>query len=80
MNIKTVTDSYVIPNLSSLNFHLKGKHVFSRLELVKGYNKVLQEDEVASAALHHFRMSSLCCPPIELAKDEEKLDLQIFAR
>ena len=40
LNIRTVTDSYVIPNLHSLNFQLKGKQVFSRLDLVKGYFQV----------------------------------------
>ena len=40
LNTRTITDSYVIPNLHSLNFQLKGKHVFSRLDLVKGYFKV----------------------------------------
>ena len=29
LNLRTVTDSYVIPNLHSLNFQLKGKQVFS---------------------------------------------------
>ena len=37
-NLHTITDSYVIPNLHSLNFQLKGKQVFSRLDLVKGYS------------------------------------------
>ena len=37
LNLRTVTDSYVILNLHSLNFQLKGKHVFSQLDLVKGY-------------------------------------------
>ena len=41
LNIRIVTDSYVIPNLHLLNFQLKGKHVFSRLGLVKGYYQVL---------------------------------------
>ena len=41
LNTRTITDSYVIPNLHLLNFQLKGKHVFSRLCLVKGYYQVL---------------------------------------
>ena len=41
LNIRIVTDSYVIPNLHLLNFQLKGRHVFSRLGLVKGYYQVL---------------------------------------
>ena len=40
LNLRTITDSYVIPNLHSLNFQLKGKQVFSRLDLVKGYFQV----------------------------------------
>jgi len=40
LNLRTITDSYVIPNLHSLNFQLKGKKVFSRLDLVKGYFQV----------------------------------------
>ena len=41
LKLRTITDSYVIPNLHSLNFQLKGKRVFSRLDLVKGYFQVL---------------------------------------
>lgn len=37
LNLKTVSDSYVISNLHSLNFQLKGKHVFLRFLLVKCY-------------------------------------------
>merc|ERR1712026_127309 len=40
LNNRTVTDSYVVPNLHSLNFQLKDKRVFSRLDLVKGYFQV----------------------------------------
>ena len=40
LNLRTITDSYVIPNLHSLNFQLKGKQVFSRLDLVKDYFQV----------------------------------------
>ena len=40
LNLRTITDSYVISNLHSLNFQLKGKRVFSRLDLVKGYFQV----------------------------------------
>ena len=40
LNLSTITDSYVIPNLRSLNFQLKGKCVFTRLDLVKGYYQV----------------------------------------
>ena len=29
LKLRTITDSYVIPNLHSLNFQLKGKQVFS---------------------------------------------------
>ena len=28
LNLRTITDLFVIPNLHSLNFKLKGKHVF----------------------------------------------------
>ena len=37
LNLKTDTDSYVIRNLHSFDFHLKGKQVSTRLDLVKGY-------------------------------------------
>ena len=40
LNNRTVTDSYIVPNLHSLNFQLKDKRVFSRLDLVKGYFQV----------------------------------------
>ena len=41
LNLRTITDSYVIPNLHSLNFQFKGKRVFSLNDLVKGYFQVL---------------------------------------
>ena len=41
LNTWTITDSYITPNLHSLNFQLKGKCVFSRLDLVKGFFQVL---------------------------------------
>ena len=34
LNIRTITDSYVIPNLHSLNFQLKGKPVFSQIDKI----------------------------------------------
>ena len=48
INLKTVTDSSVIPNLHSFNLHrpcqmllsCTCQHVFSKLELVKGYYQV----------------------------------------
>ena len=40
LNLKTIADSYVVLNLHGLNYNLKGKRVFSRLDLVKGYFQV----------------------------------------
>ena len=39
LKLKTTADSYVVPNLHGLNYNLKGKQVFSRLDLVKRYLK-----------------------------------------
>ena len=50
--MKTVTDSYVVPNLHSLNYKFKGKRVFSRLDLVKGYFQVpIHKDSRAKTAV-----------------------------
>ena len=50
--MKTVTDSYVVPNLHSLNYKFKGKRVFSRLDLVKGYFQVpVHKDSRAKTAV-----------------------------
>ena len=35
LNFKTIVNSYVIPNLHSLNLQLKGKHIFCALTLSK---------------------------------------------
>ena len=40
LNLKTINELYVIPSLIGINNNLKGKQVFSRLDLVKGYFQV----------------------------------------
>ena len=40
IELEIVADSYVVPNLHGLNYNLKGKQVFSQLDLVKGYFQV----------------------------------------
>ena len=50
--MKTVADSYVVPNLHGLNYNLKGKRVFSQLDLVKGYFQVtVHKDSQAKTAV-----------------------------
>ena len=51
LNLRTITDSYVIPHLHSLNFQLKGKQVFSRLDLVKGFQVPVNKASRAKTAV-----------------------------
>ena len=52
LNLKTTADSCVVPNLHGLNYNLKGKQVFSRLDLVKGYFQVpVHKDSRAKIAV-----------------------------
>ena len=62
LNLRTITNSYVIPNLHSLNFQYKGKQIFFRFNLVKGYyqmqvNKASQAKTVVVTPFGTFQFN-----------------------
>ena len=52
LNSVTKSDSYPLPHIHDLNRGLKGKIIFSKIDLVKGYNQIpVAEEDIEKTAI-----------------------------